>query len=46
MNPEIAEAIELLVQAVEQTVDIPENQKYRDAAATVEAYLATHDPRR
>jgi len=46
MNGEIADAIQLLVEATELIVHIPENQKYLDAAAKVEAYLATYDPKR
>ena len=41
---EIADAIELLVEATEHIVHVPENQKYLDAAAKVEAWLATHKP--
>jgi hypothetical protein len=45
MNPEIADDIELLVAATGHIVHTPENQTYLDAAARVEAYLATYDPR-
>ena len=44
MKPERAEDIELLIEATNHIVHIPENQKYLDAAARLEAYLATYDP--
>ena len=43
-NESIMDKIELLVQAMEFIVHIPENQKYLDAASEVEAWLATHRP--
>lgn len=45
MNNELLDAMELLVEATELIVHIPENQKYLDAAATVESYLATYEPK-
>lgn len=43
-SEEIADDIELLVEMRELIVHTPENEKYLEAAARVEAYLATNRP--